>query len=144
MPAVQQFKSLLRSSKQSVTKARLTVFAALLGQEPMSMRQLVERAEGVDRASVYRAVELFERLGIVQRLNTGWKYKLELTDKFAEHHHHLTCVNCGRTIPMNEHELENLIAKLAASHSFTPQSHQIEIQGMCQRCNSLIRQGRVR
>lgn len=98
------------------------------------MHQLVQRVQGIDRASVYRAVDLFERLGIVQRLNTGWKYKLELTDKFAEHHHHLTCTSCGATLAMNESELEALIAKLAAAHNFKPAAHQIEIQGLCSNC----------
>ena len=98
------------------------------------MHQLAEKVREADRASVYRAVDLFERLGIVQRLNTGWKYKLELTDMFADHHHHLTCVNCGRTIAMNETELETAIARLAARHNFRPTSHQIEVQGLCQSC----------
>lgn len=88
---IEAFKSLLKQNGQSVTRARLTVFKALLGQEPMGMTSLAGRTEDIDRASVYRAVELFERLGIVQRLNTGWKYKLELSDKFNDHHHHLAC-----------------------------------------------------
>ncbi len=98
------------------------------------MRQVIAKTKGIDRASVYRTVALLERLGVVQRVNIGWKYKLELSDKFAEHHHHLTCTNCGRTIAMNETELESLITRLAASHRFTPRAHQIEIQGLCDRC----------
>jgi Fur family transcriptional regulator, ferric uptake regulator len=132
------FKQLLKANGQSITKARLTVFEMLLGQEPLTMGELAKRAGQVDRASVYRAVDLFERLGIVQRLNTGWKYKLELTDKFAGHHHHLTCTQCGRTIAMNELELEALIAKLAAAHHFKPAAHQIEIQGLCNDCRQTI------
>ncbi|HEY5805836.1 MAG TPA: Fur family transcriptional regulator [Candidatus Saccharimonadales bacterium] len=134
MSSVESFKTILKSSNLSVTKARLAVFEALLSQEPLSMHQLVERTGKIDRASVYRAVELFEQLGILQRLNTGWKYKLELTDKFAAHHHHLTCTSCGRTIDMNEGELEQLISRLARGHSFKPTSHQIEIQGLCTSC----------
>lgn len=128
------FTTLLKQAGQSVTAARLTVFEALLGQEPMPMHQLVKRAGEVDRASVYRAVALFERLGIVQRLHTGWKYKIELTDKFSAHHHHLTCLRCGRTIAMNEAELERVISDLARAHNFHPTAHQIEIQGLCADC----------
>ncbi len=132
--AKEAFIHLLKDNNQNVTAARLAVFQALLGQEPMSMHELVARAGRVDRASVYRAVSLFERLGVVQRLNMGWKYKIELTDRFNEHHHHLTCVRCGKTIPMNEDELEATIARLAAEHHFVPTSHQIEIQGVCKEC----------
>ncbi|MGH7158292.1 MAG: Fur family transcriptional regulator [Candidatus Saccharimonadales bacterium] len=134
------FAKLLKDSRQSVTGARVSVFEALLGREPMSMHELVARTNGVDRASVYRAVGLFERLGIVQRLSIGWKYKIELTDRFAEHHHHLTCTACGKTIAMGEAELESLIAKLAAEHNFTPTAHQIEVQGLCNDCAATTRQ----
>ncbi|HEX7963753.1 MAG TPA: Fur family transcriptional regulator [Candidatus Saccharimonadales bacterium] len=132
------FRNLLKQHGYSVTKARLRVFEALLGREPLSMHDLVNGAGQVDRASVYRAVEVFERLGIVQRLHTGWKYKLELTDKFAEHHHHLTCTQCGKTVAMNEDDLERLIAKLAAAHHFLPSAHQIELQGLCADCQGLV------
>ena len=133
------FRTLLKTSGNSVTKARLQVFEALLAaKEPLGMHELVLRAPAADRASVYRAVALFERLGIVQRLHSGWKYKLELSDKFVEHHHHLTCARCGATIAMNEDELEALIAKLAAAHHFKPTAHQIEIQGLCNNCRGLV------
>lgn len=112
----------------------MAVFIALSGQEPLSMRELVERVNEVDRASVYRAVDLFERLGIVQRLTTGWKYKLELTDKFSGHHHHLTCTSCDRSIAISQEDLEETIETLATAQGFIPSSHQIEIQGICARC----------
>lgn len=137
--AKEAFISLLKDNGQSVTKARLAVFKALLGQEPVSMHELVVRAGNIDRASVYRAVGLFERLGIVQRLNSGWKYKIELTDRFSEHHHHLTCIRCGKTIAMNEQDLEELLSRLAAEHHFAPTAHQIEIQGLCHDCQPVAR-----
>lgn len=135
MPAHDQLRALLKASGQSVTTARLKVFAVLAGQEPLGMHELVGKLPDVDRASVYRTVTLFERLGIVQRLHTGWKYKLELTDKFAAHHHHLTCTRCGRAFPIREAELEQVIDNLAAAHHFTASAHQIEIQGVCSNCS---------
>jgi Fur family transcriptional regulator, ferric uptake regulator len=136
MSSINQFTSMLKASGQSVTKSRVAIFEALLGKEPMSMHDLVGKVRGVDRASVYRSIELFERLGIVQRLHTGWKYKLELSDKFNEHHHHLSCVRCGRTTAMNESELELIIRRIAAHHGFWPSSHQIEVQGLCAECRA--------
>ena len=130
------FALLLKQAGYSVTTARKQVFAALLGKEPLSMHELVGLAAAIDRASVYRAVELFEQLGIVQRIHTGWKYKIELTDKFSAHHHHLSCLGCGRTTAMNERQLETLIETLSAQHGFTPSAHQIEIQGYCPTCTA--------
>lgn len=131
------FQKLLKRSGYSITAARRAVFDALLEQEPLAMQQLVAKTKTVDRASVYRAIELFEQLGIVQRLNTGWKYRIELTDKFSAHHHHITCTTCGTTVAINEGQLERFIENLAHNHGFTPVSHQIEIQGICNACRQI-------
>lgn len=128
------FVSILKSHGQSITASRIAVFDTLLGQEPMSMRELVSRAHTIDRASVYRVVSLFERLGIVQRLNIGWKYKLELSGSFTSHHHHLTCMKCGKVVALREEDLEDTITAIACANSFTVESHQIEIQGLCPDC----------
>lgn len=102
------------------------------------MYELYDLAKGqLDRASLYRIITVFEELGIVQRINIGWKYKIELSDKFAEHHHHLTCLKCHKVIPINEHELESFISNLAGSHEFKPVEHQIELQGYCKDCQTV-------
>src|SRR5579859_5743980 len=94
-----QLSLTLHAQGQSLTRPRRIVFMALQKSEPKTMQQLVSACAGqVDRASVYRSVTLFEKLGIVQRLQIGWKYKLELSDAFQRHHHHLTCLKCGQSI----------------------------------------------
>ncbi|HSW36967.1 MAG TPA: Fur family transcriptional regulator [Candidatus Saccharimonadales bacterium] len=132
------FEKSLKNHGYSLTQARKAVFEALVQKETQTMRELVELCQGkVDRASVYRTVALFEGLGIVQRLQIGWKYKLELTDKFSHHHHHLTCLNCGQTFPLPEDaELESRLHKLAKSKNFAAQDHQLEIRGLCQNCQT--------
>lgn len=100
------------------------------------MQQLIEQCSAIDRASVYRIVALFERLDIVQRLQTGWKYKIELSDAFHDHHHHATCLRCGNTIALAEdHTLERLLHRVAELHRFRLHSHQLELQGYCQSCS---------
>ena len=126
----------LRQAGYSTTTARQLVFELLLEQEPQSMHQLVQRANGqIDRASVYRTINLYEQLGIVQRIYIGWKYKLELTDRFSHHHHHLSCLNCGMVIPIEDDPSVNAFIERAARHyNFTPEQHQFEISGYCQNC----------
>jgi len=102
------------------------------------MHQLVARCSDIDRASVYRTVALFEKLGIVKRLQMGWKYKLELSDQFHHHHHHLTCLNCGKIVPLPaDPELETKLRAIAAHERFKIRDHQIEIQGLCENCRNL-------
>jgi Fur family ferric uptake transcriptional regulator len=119
----------------SLTMPRKAIFQAMQDQEPQTMSQLIASCRQLDRASVYRTVGLFERLGITQRLQLGWKYKLELTDAFTHHHHHLTCSHCQAVIPLPEDKpLENRLLALAKSHGFQAQDHQVEIRGLCANC----------
>src|SRR3990167_2971272 len=130
-------KALLVKNRASLTSPRKKVFDLLMGQGPQTMQVLVKRAEGkVDRATVYRTLELFERLGIVQRLNIGWKYKYELSDIFLEHHHHFYCSSCGKSydLPANS-MLETMINSVAVKEGFSPRGHQLEIYGLCPTCS---------
>jgi Fur family ferric uptake transcriptional regulator len=123
---LEQFKTTLKDAGLSLTEARLAVFEALQGKEPQTMSEVVRASAGrADRASVYRSVAIFEDLGIVQRLQIGWKYKLELSDKFHRHHHHLTCLRCGTTSPLPEDaQLEARLHRLAEAQGCLMQGHQ--------------------
>jgi len=136
MTAVDTLTQTLRDSGYSATATRRTIFSALQHQEPLGMRELIARLPGIDRASVYRNIALFEQLGIVQRLQTGWKYKLELAGDFHEHHHHATCLNCGvLTIIPEIIELEQTVQKIGKIFNFRLMQHQLELQGYCERCS---------
>lgn len=126
----------LKDGDFSVTKVREVVFTALEDQEPMTMQELVKRIGSVvDRASIYRTISLFERLGVVQRLQNGWKYTLELSDEFHEHHHHIRCLKCGRLVSFSETpSLEATFDKIAAQEDFKLVNHQLELQGICKKC----------
>jgi Fe2+ or Zn2+ uptake regulation protein len=134
--AVDQLHAVLKQDGHSLTTPRLVVFEALEGQEPQTMAQLVASCQAqIDRASVYRTTSLFEQLGIVQRLQIGWKYKLELSDNFQSHHHHITCTNCAATVPIPEDaHLESHLNAAATAAGFTISGHQVEIQGLCAAC----------
>lgn len=136
---IDTFNQTLRKAGFSCTQARRVVFEALQGQEPQTMHQLVTACDcKVDRASIYRTVALFEQLGIIQRLQIGWKYKLELSDAFTHHHHHLSCVVCGKITALPEdHALESRLKSLAKTLNFEAQDHQLEIRGLCQNCQTI-------
>lgn len=133
----QLLKTTLKKHGLSLTMSRKIVFNALKNHEPQTMGELVEACwRHIDRATVYRTITLFEELGIVKRLQIGWKYKLELSDDFHEHHHHLTCRICGQTTPLPEDKaLESRLQQLAAGANFKMQDHQVEIQGLCANCH---------
>lgn len=134
--SIHNFAKQLSSSGYSVTKARMLVFELMINQEPQSISEIIQRASGqVDRASIYRIIRLFEKLGIVQRLYIGWKYKIELTDKYLHHHHHISCLKCGRVISIHDvPTIKNFIKGIASEHGFKPVNHQFEISGYCNKC----------
>lgn len=132
-----KLKVTLTDSGHRVTSARLLLFEALLNAGPLSLREVFEKINNkVDRVSVYRNIELFESLNIIHRINIGWKYKLELSDTFISHHHHLSCVSCGKVIDINEEaQLANFITKTTERYSFKPLHHQFDISGYCADCH---------
>ncbi|HZP55884.1 MAG TPA: Fur family transcriptional regulator [Candidatus Saccharimonadales bacterium] len=133
---IETLKALLRKNGSSLTKPRRTIFSLLQNQKPQNMQVLVGRAKDkVDRATVYRTMELFEKLGIVNRLNIGWKYKYELSDIFQDHHHHFHCSSCGTTFNLEPNSmLETMIDTVAGKSGFSPRGHQLEIYGLCSNC----------
>jgi Fur family transcriptional regulator, ferric uptake regulator len=130
--------TVLRDNGCSVTQTRQNVFNALADSEPITMAQLNSKVgEEIDRVSVYRTIDLFEKLGIVNRLQIGWKYKLELSDLFTEHHHHVTCIQCGNVLSIEENDvLEAGIKAVATASGFTIQNHSLEIRGWCRVCTN--------
>lgn len=128
----------LKDAGYSVTHARKEVFKTLLTHQPLTIRELsVLLMPNTDRASVYRTVNLFEKIGVVKKVYTGWKYKIELSELFNPHHHHLHCTKCQKIISFEEPpEIDKILHALEEKYSFTVSSHQFELQGLCKNCQS--------
>lgn len=127
----------LKRNNYHITKPRTAVFECLQNSASLlSINELIEKVSGViDRSSVYRTIELFEELGIIKRIHIGWKHKLELSDKYSYHHHHITCTNCRQVIAIkSDAKIERLIHLIALTNNVKPQTHQLEIEGLCQDC----------
>lgn len=135
---IQIFRQILSDNKQSITKARLRTFELLLGSDPQSMNEMIIRANGtVDRVSIYRNIELFESIGVVKKIHIGWKYKVELSDIFTDHHHHLVCLGCGLITDIDdERHIEDFIKSVAAHHDFKVKGHLFEVEGYCRTCSN--------
>jgi len=136
--AANEFERVLKVNHQSVTQARLELFNLLKNKEPQSLSDILKKAnKRFDRTSLYRNIELFSILGIVERINAGWKYKIELSDKFLRHHHHLNCTKCHKIFDISEDPIfENYINKLSQSNNFKISRHQLEIDGICHSCQT--------
>lgn len=132
-----KLKTTLKEARASTTQPRVAVFSVLAKSGPLGMNNLTRQVgPGVDRATVYRTVDLFEKLGIVNRIWHGFKHQVELSEIFTPHHHHALCQHCGRTVDIASSELEAALAALAKKHGFLAVSHSVELSGYCSQCQS--------
>ena len=130
----------LKDAGQSVTRPRLQVFEALHRADgPIAVSALANLLEPqINRASVYRTVALFRSLGFIRDVAAGWRPLVELGDRFDPHHHHLTCIDCGRSAVFENKSLEDVLVKLALDQGYLLESHQVELTGRCADCRRII------
>ncbi|HVQ57827.1 MAG TPA: transcriptional repressor [Solirubrobacterales bacterium] len=99
--------------------------------------ELRRRRPPVGRASVYRALEQLEQLGLVQRIEvTRGTAGYERVDPAGHHHHHAICRVCGRMVPFEDSSLEQVIEKLSEDMDFEITEHDVVLRGRCQRCSN--------
>jgi Fur family ferric uptake transcriptional regulator len=95
-----------------------------------------EAGAGVGRASVYRALEQLEQLGLVQRIeiNRGTA-GYERVEPGGDHHHHAICRSCGRVVPFEDPALERAIDAVSERVRFDVSEHDVVLRGLCPRCS---------
>lgn len=83
-------------------------------------------------ATVYRALEALKLEGVVQvrTLASGES----LYSSIQEDRHHLTCLHCGESIPIEQCPVHDLEQQLQKAHQFKVYYHTLEFFGMCDRC----------
>jgi Fur family transcriptional regulator, ferric uptake regulator len=83
---------------------------------------------GISLATVYRAVRLFEQLGILARRNLGSK-RARYEVSTERDHYHLVDVDSGRVIEFNDPATEDLMRRIAERYGFDLISMKIELFG---------------
>lgn len=131
----QEIKDLLKSQGFSATKTRMAILSTLLSHQPVSIQELIKFLPNIDRATVYRTIDLFVDLNIAKKVSTGFKFRIELSDSFQAHHHHLTCLRCGNVLDVFTPEIEHAIEQTASNNGFRPIRHDLEISGHCANCS---------
>jgi Fur family ferric uptake transcriptional regulator len=109
----------------------------LLSEEGCALTALEidKRLPGVGRATVYRALEQLEELGLIQRVDVrGDAAGFERVDPSGHHHHHIVCERCGRVVAFEDENLERAILKLAERPDFNVSSHDVTLRGECVTC----------
>jgi Fur family ferric uptake transcriptional regulator len=90
------------------------------------------RPHGLGRATVYRALEVLERLGVLTRVHLGACHAFTVCDE--GHHHHLLCSSCNAVVPVDATVIEQEIQNLASRLQFRVETHTLEFSGRCAAC----------
>jgi len=94
------------------------------------------RAAGRDAgiASVYRALELLTRMGLVRRVELAEAAAYEPALPGGEHHHHVVCDRCGKVSPFEDEALERAIDRLTGRLEYDVGGHDVVLRGACRDC----------
>lgn len=89
-------------------------------------------ANKADQATVYRTLELFQKLGILYSSQMNGQTVFELAGEVP--HHHLVCRNCNQVMPLSDHHFDDLVEHLQVGHQFKAELAHLTISGLCEHC----------
>ena len=86
-------------------------------------------------ATIYRTLDLFAELGILQRIDFGdGRGRYEFGESDVHHHHHLICLKCGAVAEFDDDLLDSLESVIKKRNGFEVVDHQLKFYGYCNKC----------
>jgi len=96
-----------------------------------------KRYPEMGKATVYRTFKLLAESGITSRVDFGdGSARYELCAG-KEHHDHLICEKCRKSIEVVDSKIELLQKSLAAKHGFELTEHRLYLFGICPECANM-------
>jgi Fur family ferric uptake transcriptional regulator len=97
--------------------------------------ELRQRGDSVGLTTVYRNLNLLAESGmadVVHRADGESQFRLcGGADRDADHHHHIVCRVCGRSVEVAGPEVEKWAERVATEAGYTQISHTVELFGLC-------------
>ena len=138
---LEEFKGILRKYNFRVTGQRILVFETLKENENshLNIEKIYQKAYKKDNnigiATIYRTLDLFLSLGILQKTSIEGTYYYELmSNKMDHYHHHLICENCKKIIEVDSDLLKSVEDKVKEKYDFIVENHELIFYGLCKIC----------
>ncbi|MDH2456052.1 Fur family transcriptional regulator [Corynebacterium bovis] len=126
---------------QRNTRQRAAVIEILEGQTTFASAQdiharLTREGKKVGLTTVYRTLQQLNELGMIDTLQDDGGEMLYRSCSTDDHHHHLVCTNCRRTVEIDGGPVEEWADEIASRYGFTRTGHTAEIFGLCADCSA--------
>ena len=96
-------------------------------------RRASDKDEFISPATVYRSLNLFKELGLVDEMRLG-KIRCYYEIKQSPEHQHLICRGCGKVMEFQNPYLWKLIEAVRRQHGFKVTKAELYLEGYCQEC----------
>ncbi|NMA86034.1 MAG: transcriptional repressor [Tissierellia bacterium] len=121
------------------TQRRVILDAIVENQEkhlnPEEIYDIVKiRYPEIGIATVYRTLQLLEKLNIIYKLNFDDGYNRYELNKSSDNHHHLICLKCGKVMEVKLDLLEKLENEIEEENGFKIVDHNVKFFGYCASC----------
>lgn len=128
-----------RAAGQRSTRQRAAITDALRAAAGFKSaqelhRDLIRTGDGVGLATVYRNLQALVDAGEIDAVHTASGETMFRLCDADDHHHHLVCRSCRRSVEVHADEVETWAARVARRHGFKQPSHTVEIFGLCGDC----------
>ncbi len=96
-------------------------------------RQAREKGYRISLSTVYRALQMFKKMGLIEELHFDDAHHHYEVKPSAEHHH-LMCLGCGKVIEF-QHPLSSYIKRnVSEARDFDIAETEIRVTGYCSKC----------
>ena len=96
-------------------------------------RRASSRDESISPATVYRTLNLFKELGLIDERRLG-KVRCSYELKRSNEHQHLVCQGCGKVIEFESPLVRNLVETVRREHGFNVTKAELYLEGYCPQC----------
>jgi Fur family ferric uptake transcriptional regulator len=96
-------------------------------------RRASAKDESISPATVYRSLNLFKQLGLVDEMRLG-KIRCYYEIKQSPEHQHLVCQGCGKIIEFQNPHFQKLIEAVRREHGFNVTKAELYLEGYCSEC----------
>ena len=133
--------SALRTSGYRLTRQRQLVWDTLrrtrrhLSTDEIGAA-LRRQQHSVDMATVYRSLDVLQRLGLVRSSRLAERQYFEVAE--PGEHYHLVCDECGRANHIEGEDLAQVLRHITDAHRFAVKSADLIVHGWCERCQAKL------